>query len=106
MINYHARQLTDAAAGSHGVTFTPRADGSGLFCFPPAKGAPHRLEICRGWSPPEALSKATLARLKSVCRPRFKTSRVAGKLRGAKKAVAPKTKTKSNFAQAAFTPAD
>jgi hypothetical protein len=67
-LNYIAAKLDDGGS-AHGVRFTPREDGSGLYCAPGAADLGGKLgALCQSWQPASAPPKALARKLASACR--------------------------------------
>lgn len=59
VLNVLAEGLDDPAAGSTGVRFLPRTDGTGLWCADAAQqDGGHVADICRGWQAPDLADPA------------------------------------------------
>ncbi|MEZ5829308.1 MAG: CapA family protein [Hyphomicrobiales bacterium] len=66
-LNYLSAQLGDGAT-SEGVRFTPRQDGSGIYCAPGAETLGGKLTaLCTGWRPAPAAPKKLARQLASAC---------------------------------------
>ena len=63
-----AKQLDDAKAGSVGIRFMPRTDGSGLYCIAGAENDGGKIgDLCRDYKPAPALSAKTRRRIANAC---------------------------------------
>jgi len=68
VVNYHARQFDDEKAGSKGVRFLPRKDGSGLYCFPGAKLDSGQIgALCRDYAPPPTMEPELAREISHAC---------------------------------------
>jgi poly-gamma-glutamate capsule biosynthesis protein CapA/YwtB (metallophosphatase superfamily) len=66
-LNHLGAQLGDGRT-SEGVRFTPRKDGSGLYCAPGAEALGGKLAaLCKGWRPAPAAPKSLARQLASAC---------------------------------------
>ena len=66
-LNYLGAQLGDGAT-SQGVRFTPRQDGTGLYCAPGAEAMGGKLAaLCAGWQPAPAIPRQLGRQLASAC---------------------------------------
>jgi len=66
-LNHLGAQLGDGIT-SEGVRFTPRKDGSGLYCTPGAEALGGRVgALCTGWQPAPAIPKKLSRQLASAC---------------------------------------
>jgi Bacterial capsule synthesis protein PGA_cap len=66
-LNHLAAGLDEGAAAK-GVRFTPRPDGSGLYCADGAGGLGGDIgTLCQGWQPPAEPDKALAAKIASAC---------------------------------------
>lgn len=64
-------ELDEPGAGSVGLRFAPRPDGSGLWCAEGASAGPASVaELCEGWRPPGPSSPEILQRVRSAPRHR------------------------------------
>ena len=67
-LNHIAAKLDDGGS-AHGVRFTTREDGSGLYCAPGAADLGGKLgALCQSWQPASAPPKALARKLASACR--------------------------------------
>jgi poly-gamma-glutamate synthesis protein (capsule biosynthesis protein) len=68
VLNHLAAGLDDPVGGATGVRFTPRADGTGLYCFPGSKDLAGRIgALCRDWQAPEAAASPAARRAAHAC---------------------------------------
>jgi poly-gamma-glutamate synthesis protein (capsule biosynthesis protein) len=68
VLNHHAAELDDPAAGARGVRFATTPEGRGLACLAGAEMLPEPVAtLCRGWEPPPAPPPALEARLRAAC---------------------------------------
>lgn len=66
-LNYLGRRLGDGA-GAEGITFTPRTDGTGLYCAPGANSLGGRIgALCASWSPAPPIPAPLEPRLAKAC---------------------------------------
>lgn len=67
VLNHLAGELEDAN-GATGVRFTPRADGTGLYCLPGADVSPGSIgEMCKGWQAPPLPPRDVAQRIAASC---------------------------------------
>jgi hypothetical protein len=66
-LNYLGAQLGDGKA-AEGVRFTPRQDGSGLYCSSGAEALGGKVgALCAAWHPAPAIPKQLARQLASAC---------------------------------------
>jgi poly-gamma-glutamate synthesis protein (capsule biosynthesis protein) len=66
-LNHLAAELDDEK-GAKGVRFTPRPDGSGLYCADDASALGGELAaLCQGWQPPGEPEKALAVKIENAC---------------------------------------
>jgi len=71
VLNYHARALDSRKSGAVGVRFTPRKDGSGIYCFPGAEAEGGKLaKLCRGVRAPEPPGADLRKEIEAACHAR------------------------------------
>jgi poly-gamma-glutamate synthesis protein (capsule biosynthesis protein) len=67
-LNYLGSTLDDPASKARGMRFTPRSDGSGLYCLPGAEKDPGRVgALCRGHTPAPPIPETLAGQIAASC---------------------------------------
>jgi len=67
-LNYLAATLDDDTSGARGLRFTPRRDGSGLYCVPGAEGDGGTIgALCKSYAPPPPIPGSLRRTIAASC---------------------------------------